>query len=55
MEKITFFSFYSTESLIFYNHYWVKTTRIRSVLAVLVSTAWLKRCFAILLHVLFFF
>lgn len=32
--KITFFSFYSTESLIFYNHYWVKTTRIRSVLAV---------------------
>ena len=32
--KITFFSFYWTESLIFYNHYWVKTTRIRSVLAV---------------------
>ena len=53
--KNNFFSFYSTESLIFYNHYWVKTTRIRSVLAVLVSTAWLKRCFAILLHVLFFF
>ena len=53
--KNNFFSFYSTESLIFYNHYWVKTTRIRSVLAVLVSTAWLKRCFPILLHVLFFF